>query len=300
MADNTQANITEAFGDFEEMELKYDLLRGIYSFGFEKPSTIQQRSIMPLIKGRDTIGQAQSGTGKTGAFTIGALQRIDENNLTTQVLILAPTRELAQQICSVATGLSQHLNVRCHTCIGGTAVNLDAEKLKQGQHLVVGTPGRVYDMIQKQYLNVMKLRMFVLDEADEMLSRGFKEQIYDIFKCLPKDIQVALFSATMPTEILNITSKFMISPVEILVKSEELTLEGIRQFYVYLDTDGYKLDTLMDLYETMTITQAIIYCNSRRRVDDLAQAMHKKDFTVSCMHSDLSQSDRDLIMREFR
>merc|ERR1712225_180972 len=142
--------------------------------------------------------------------------------------------------------------------------------------------------------------IFVLDEADEMLSRGFKDQIYDIFKALPPSVQVALFSATMPPDILDLTSKFMRDPIRILVKNDELTLEGIRQFYIAIDREDWKVDTLCDLYETLTITQAIIYCNTRRKVDMLYEELTKRDFTCSCMHADLDQKERELIMREFR
>merc|ERR1719454_2682187 len=166
--------------------------------------------------------------------------------------------------------------------------------------LIVGTPGRVTDMVQKRVLKVDDIALFVLDEADEMLSRGFKEQIHDIFKFLPPNVQVALFSATMAPEVLDLTSKFMRDPVRILVKNDELTLEGIRQFYIAIDREEWKVDTLSDLYETLTITQAIIYCNTRRKVNFLSDELQKRDFTVSCMHADLDQKERDLIMREFR
>merc|ERR1711959_600214 len=199
-----------------------------------------------------------------------------------------------------ALALGDYMKVRCHSCIGGTSVCEDIDKLKDGQHVVVGTPGRVYDMLSKRHFRLDNLQVFVLDEADEMLSRGFKDQIYDIFKCLPPNIQVCLFSATMPPEILDLTGKFMRDAVRILVKKDELTLEGIRQFYVAIEKEEWKLETLCDLYETLTITQAIIYCNTRRKVDYLAAEMAKRDFTISTMHADLDQKERDLIMREFR
>ena len=290
----------EAIESFDDLDLKEDLLRGIYSYGFEKPSAIQQRAIRPLIAGRDTIGQAQSGTGKTGAFAIGCLQRIDANVKACQALLLAPTRELAQQIMAVCMGLGQFMNLRCHACIGGTVVREDIEKLRSGVQLVVGTPGRVFDMAEKGHLRTDQLVVFVLDEADEMLGRGFKDQIYDVFQLLPATVQVALFSATLPDEVLKMTGKFMRNPVQILVKKAELTLEGIRQFYVAIDKAEWKFETLKDLYETLTITQAIIYCNTRKRVDELAEKMRACDHTVSCMHADLDQKERDLIMREFR
>jgi translation initiation factor 4A len=296
----TGAEEYPVFESFDDYDLDENLLRGIYSYGFEKPSAIQQRGIKPLLDGRDTIGQAQSGTGKTATFTIGCLQRIDFNVKACQALILAPTRELAQQIQKVALALGDYLKVKCHACIGGTSVRDDIDKLREGQHLVVGTPGRVYDMIGKRHLRVDDLITFVLDEADEMLSRGFKDQIYDIFKTLPPNVQVCLFSATMPPEILDLTTKFMRDAVRILVKKDELTLEGIRQFYVAIEKEEWKLDTLCDLYETLTITQAIIYCNTRRKVDFLADQLTKRDFTVSTMHAELDQKERDLVMREFR
>jgi len=296
----TGADEYPVFESFDDYDLRENLLRGIYSYGFEKPSAIQQRGIKPMLDGRDTIGQAQSGTGKTATFVIGCLQRIDISLHACQALILAPTRELANQIQKVALALGDYDRVKCHSCIGGTSVRDDIDKLREGQHLVVGTPGRVYDMVSKRNLRVDDLLSFILDEADEMLSRGFKDQIYDIFKCLPPNVQVCLFSATMAPEILDMTTKFMRDAVRILVKKDELTLEGIRQFYVAIEKEEWKLDTLCDLYETLTITQAIIYCNTRRKVDFLADQLGKRDFTISTMHAELDQKERDLVMREFR
>jgi translation initiation factor 4A len=214
--------------------------------------------------------------------------------------VLAPTRELAQQIVKVISSLGDFMDVKIHACVGGTAIREDVKTLQDGVHVVVGTPGRVFDMIQRRALNVEHVKLFVLDEADEMLSRGFKEQIYDIFKFMPETVQCTIFSATMPLEVLEVTSKFMRDPIRILVKKDELTLEGIRQFYIAIEQENWKLDTLCDLYETLTITQAIIYCNTRRKVDWLTEQMTTKDFTVSSMHGDMEQSERDLIMREFR
>jgi len=296
----TGADEYPVFESFDDYDLDENLLRGIYSYGFEKPSAIQQRGIKPILDGRDVIGQAQSGTGKTATFTIGVLSRIDFKKNYCQGLILAPTRELAQQIQKVALALGDYQSVRCHACIGGTSVRDDIDKLRSGQHLVVGTPGRVLDLVQKRNFIVDDLVTFVLDEADEMLSRGFKDQIYDIFKAMPPNVQVCLFSATMPPETLELTGKFMRNPARILVKKDELTLEGIRQFYVAIEKEEWKLDTLCDLYETLTITQAIIYCNTRRKVDHLTNELSKRDFTVSTMHADLDQKERELVMREFR
>jgi translation initiation factor 4A len=173
-------------------------------------------------------------------------------------------------------------------------------KLESGVQIIVGTPGRVFDMISRGALRVDVCKMFVLDEADEMLSRGFKDQIYEVFRFMPTTCQVVLLSATMPDEVLDVTSNFMRDPIRILVKRDEVTLEGIKQFYVSIMREEHKLDTLCDLYESVTITQAVIFCNTRRKVDWLTDKMHERDFTVSAMHGDMGQKERDVIMRQFR
>mmetsp|Transcript_93407 Transcript_93407/g.302378 ORF Transcript_93407/g.302378 Transcript_93407/m.302378 type:complete len:350 (+) Transcript_93407:148-1197(+) len=286
--------------DFDDMGLPDGLLRGIYAYGFERPSAIQQCAILPVAEGRDTIGQAQSGTGKTATFMIGALARVDFSRSSCQALVLAPTRELALQTQKVANALGYYLGLKCYACIGGTARRTDMTNLRVGQHVVCGTPGRVYDMIESGALGVACLQSIILDEADEMLSHGFKDQIYQIFKMLHPEVQVCLFSATLPPEILALSQNFMRDPVRILVKEAELTLEGINQFYIPLEREEWKLEVLMDLYEALTITQCIIYCNTQRKVDTLAHELKKRDFTVSVMHAGLDQEERQLVMREFR
>jgi translation initiation factor 4A len=300
MKQEFEGNYEEVVDNFDNMNLLEDLLRGVYAYGFEKPSAIQQRAIMPLVKGVDIIAQAQSGTGKTATFTIGILQRLDFSINECQALILAPTRELAQQIQKVVIALGDYLNAKCHACIGGTRVSDDITKLRAGVHIVVGTPGRVYDMLCRNVLRPDRIKLFVLDEADEMLSRGFKDQIYDIFQALPNRTQVGLFSATMPPEALEITQRFMNNPVRILVKRDELTLEGIKQFYIAVEREEWKLDTLCDLYDTLNITQAVIFCNTRRKVDYLTDKMRSRDHTVSSTHGDIGQGERDVILNEFR
>lgn len=286
---------------FDDMELNSGLLRGIYGYGFEKPSSIQQRAIVPCIKGHDVIAQAQSGTGKTATFAISLLQQVDPKAHGTQSLVLAPTRELAQQIIKVVMALGDYMDVRAHACIGGTNVRQEIARLTSDPpQVIVGTPGRVFDMMNRNAIDPNTIRMFVLDEADEMLSRGFKDQIYDIFRLLPGDMQVVLLSATMPEEVLDVTKRFMRNPITILVKRDELTLEGIRQFYVNVEKEDWKLDTLCELYDTLTITQAVIFVNTRRKVDWLTEGLRAKDFIVSCMHGDMEQKERNVIMSEFR
>uniref|UniRef100_A0A2K6K1I7 RNA helicase n=1 Tax=Rhinopithecus bieti TaxID=61621 RepID=A0A2K6K1I7_RHIBE len=259
-----ESNWNEIVDSFDDMNLSESLLRGIYAYGFEKPSAIQQRAILPCIKGYDVIAQAQSGTGKTATFAISILQQIKLDLKATQALVLAPTRELAQQIQKVVMALGDYMGASCHACIGGTNV--------------------LFDMLNRRYLSPKYIKMLVLDEADEMLSRGFKDQIYDIFQKLNSNTQVVLLSATMPSDVLEVTKKFMRDPIRILVKKEELTLEGICQFYINVEREEWKLDTLCDLYETLTITQPVIFINTRRKVDWLTEKMH----------------ERDVIMREFR
>lgn len=295
-----ESNWDKVCDSFDEMNLKEKLLRGIYAYGFERPSAIQQRAILPCITGHDVIAQAQSGTGKTATFSVSLLQQIDTTVNECQALVLAPTRELAHQIQKVVLSLGDYMEVQCHACIGGTNVRDDLRKLEQGVHVVVGTPGRVFDMINRRALRTDKIRIFVLDEADEMLSRGFKDQIYDVFKNLPPQVQVNLLSATMPDEVMEVTNQFMRDPITILVKKEELTLEGIKQFYVQVEREDWKLDTLCDLYDTLSVTQAVIFCNTRRKVDWLTEKMQQRDFTVSAMHGEMEQKERDVIMREFR
>ena len=247
----------EVIDNFDNMDLKENLLRGIYSLGFEKPSYIQQRGIKPIVEGRDIIAQSQSGTGKTATFSIGSLQLLDENQKETQILIIAPTRELALQIYNVVSDLSLHMDIT-HACIiGGTSIRDNIEILSKKPQIVIGTSGRLYDMIYKSRLYTKYIKLLVIDEADEMLSKGFEEQIKNIFKCLPNDIQVALFSATMSQGFFDITQNFMRNPVKILVKTDELTLEGIRQFYIDLERQEYKFETLIDIYSICTISQSI-------------------------------------------
>jgi len=295
-----ESNWDEVTDNFDDMNLKEELLRGVFAYGFEKPSAIQQRAILPVIKGHDVIAQAQSGTGKTATFSISILQSIDISIRKCQALVLSPTRELAQQIQKVVLALGDYMDCKCHACIGGTNVRDDMKILEAGVHVVVGTPGRVWDMINRRALNTEHIKMFVLDEADEMLSRGFKDQIYEVFQLLPPQTQVVLLSATMPPDVLEVTKNFMRDPIRILVKRDELTLEGIKQFYVSVEKEEWKLDTLCDLYETVTITQAIIFCNTRRKVDWLTEKMQSREFTVSAMHGEMTQAEREIIMREFR
>jgi translation initiation factor 4A len=295
----------------DKIDLKGNLLRGIYSFGFEIPSPIQKKAINPFInrfndKGKriDIIAQAQSGTGKTGAFTVSSLQIVDEEIKNTQVIILEPTHELAKQTYKVIgkDGLSHYMDIHCKLLIGGTSIEEDKKSLEETPpQIIVGTPGRIQDMLQRDYIKTEHLRLLILDEADEMLSSGFKEQVYRIFQFMPDDIQMGLFSATMPEELHELSSKFLDNNAsQILVKKEMLTLQGIAQFYINVQNDTQKYETLKDLYETLSMSQSIIYCNSTKRVDDLHEAMMNDEFPVEKIHGKMTSEERTSIDKRFK
>jgi len=298
---NFETNWKEKCESFEQMDLNENLLRGIYAYGWEKPSDIQQRAIPAVIAGHDVIAQAQSGRGKTGAFLIAALKRVQLDCKQCQCLIMAPTRELANQHYKVLYALGGYYeDLRVHKCVGGTRVRDDIIALTEGRQIVVGTPGRVSDMISRGALSAKVLEMLVLDEADEMMSIGFKEQIYGIFQYLPTDIQVNLFSATMPMDVLQLTRQFMRDPVRILVKNDELTLDGIQQYYIAVGEEKYKFATLVDLYENIAIQQAMIFVSTRRKAVWLQDQMRQRDFTTGCIHGAMTTPERQQIMKEFR
>jgi len=291
------------YESFDDMGLDDDILRGVYSNGFEKPSAIQSKGIVPIIKGHDCISQSQSGTGKTGTFTIGALQKVDLKKGEHQVIILSPTRELSYQIYNVITAFAKFTDINIETCIGGENLTECRNKLNNPErpvHVIVGTPGRITDFLQRGHINNKNLTTLILDEADECLSQGFKDQLYNIFQQLPEDIQVVLFSATMPPEMLELTEKFMRNPQKILVNKEELTLEGIKQFYIDCGDNRYKYDVLCDLYSAISISQCIIYVNSRRQLEWLYHRLTENNFSVSYIHGQMTTQERYEFMREFR
>jgi translation initiation factor 4A len=294
--------MSDEIESWDELNVPIDLLRGVYAYGFEKPSNIQAKACVPIIEGKDVIAQAQSGTGKTGAFSVGAIGRVNLETNTTQVLILSPTRELAKQSTDVINGIGIMMKgLRIYTMVGGGQPENDITELKFNcPHVIVGTPGRVFDMFRKNFINGSDIKLIVLDEADEMFSAGFKEQIFDIFQFLNKDVQVALFSATLPSHITAITNKIMRDPVKIIVQSEQLALDGISQFYVAIQDDKQKFSTLQDLFTRLTISQCIIYCNSVNRVVDLYEAMKGEGFPVCCIHSNMDKEERNESFTQFK
>lgn len=299
---NTTESTIETFSKWDELDIDPKILRGIYSYGFEVPSPIQSKSIISICNGKDIIAQAQSGTGKTASFTIGTLSRINVEYNYTQAIILAPTRELATQITDVIRSISCMMtDIRIKTIVGGTSIIDDWDDIRHNPpHVIVGCPGRVYDMIRRKYIDGRKIKILVMDEADEMLSKGFLDQIKNIILTMDSNTQIALFSATLPPNICEITDKFMRNPINIIVKAESLTLEGIKQFYIAVHDDYEKYLTLKDIYHLTSVSQCIIYCNSVNRVIKLYDSMKDDNFPVSCIHSNMDKNERQMAFDEFK
>lgn len=287
--------------NFEEMNLKENLLRGIFAYGFEKPSKIQSKAIVPITSGIDIIAQSQSGTGKTGTFVISALQTIDNNVNGVQAIIVSNTRELAFQIKDVCSDIGQYLNIKSVICVGGTSIHQCKDEIdSRNPIIVIGTPGRINDMIGRGYLRTRTIKILVVDEADEMLSECFQNQIRAIIQSIPFSCQICLFSATMPKEIIDLTKKFLKNPKQILVKREELTLKGIKQFYIHAERERWKFDILRDIYGQVSIGQSMLYVNTKQRASWLQKNLEFHKFTVSMIHSGMSTQERKQIMKEFR
>jgi len=302
MSENNKDNDNYAINSWEDLSINPLLLRGIYAYGFESPSPIQKKSILPILKGKDVIAQAQSGTGKTACFAISSIELIDTTLQNTQAIIMSPTRELSSQIKNVVDALAINIiNFKSQLLVGGTYTENDITTLKQDSpHIIIGCPGRIYDILRRKHINLELVKLLILDEADEMLSSGFKEQVYNIFDLLPNNIQKALFSASMPPTINELISKFVTNPIKIIVKSEQLTLEGIKQYFVSLENDAMKYETLKDLFSTFSVAQCIIYCNSVSRVSDLYEAMNNDGYPVCLIHSNLDKSTRQSNYDDFR
>ena len=286
---------------FDEMELDANLVRGIYSYGFEQPSRIQQLAIMPMKGRNDILAQSQSGTGKTGAFTIGALSTVDTSVKTTQVLVICPTRELSQQIEHVAQSIGTYMNLKVLSATGGNQIRNDIYALKRGVHFVVGTPGRIFDLIGRRELCLDHIAYLIMDEADQMLEDLFLEQIKMILNSnFPNTTKLALFSATMPETMLTIAEKYLQNPVRIRIPNDDVTLEGIKQYYVNIEHEEWKLPTLLDIYQIITVNQAIIYVNKRLKAEWLVKQLSNSGFTIEYIHGDMEVEERRRHMDQFR
>jgi len=284
---------------FDAFDLNDKLLRGIYSYGFENPSDIQTKALPIINSKRDLIAQAQSGTGKTGAFTIGALNLLDCELKKTQVLILNPTYELVNQNYDVLKALSQYMDCSIMKVVGKTSVEECKRDLQKEPQIIVGTPGRVLDMISKRYLYTNDIKLFILDEADEMLSGGFRENIYNIIQYISKDTQICLFSATKNDETLELCEKFLNNPETILVENQNVTLEGIKQFKVVIKEE-WKYDTLVDIYDLLNVSQCIIYINYKNKLMNIYDELIKNNYPVDFIHGEITKDERESKLLDFK
>jgi translation initiation factor 4A len=289
------------YSSFDDMDLPETLLRGVYGYGFERPSAIQTKGIVPIREGRDILAQAQSGTGKTGTFTIGSLCRVDPELKRVQVLVLVPVRELANQIYDVVKGISNHMGISVHVATGGPPLKDDIRAIERGTQFLIGTPGRIFDLMNRNVLQRDQIRVLIFDEADQMLEDRFKEQVMCILqKGFPKETQVALFSATMDEDVISVANQILQNPVRILIKAEDVPLDGIKQYFVELEKDEWKYEVLCDLYQQLTINQALIYCNKRQRAEWLAEKMSGQGFPLSFIHGEMDVEERKRRMADFR
>jgi len=301
MSELEQTTTVKVYETFDEMGLSDTLTRGIYNYGFELPSKIQQLAIVPMSQQNDILAQSQSGTGKTGAFTIGALSTVDSNLKAPQVLVMCPTRELSQQTERVAQAIGSYMHLKVLSATGGNQIRADITALKNGAQFIVGTPGRIFDLICRGELSVEHIRYVILDEADQMLEDLFADQIRSILNSkFPSTTRLALFSATMPKNVLEIAENYLSNPVRILLPPDEVTLEGIKQFYVQLEREDWKLPVLLDLYQQITVNQAIIYVNKRQKAEWLAKQLSSHGFTLEFIHGEMEVAERKKRMEDFR
>ena len=302
MADDvlTPSDDVKLYKEFDEMNLPENLLRGVYAYGFEKPSAIQEKGIVPIAEGRDVLAQAQSGTGKTGTFVIGSLARVDEAIKKPQVLVLVHVRELAQQIEKVARALGDFMKLQVLCAVGGNPLRDDIPQLEGGAQFIVGTPGRVFDLVNRNVLDRSEIRVLIMDEADQMLEDLFYKQVMCILeKGFPEKTRVALFSATMPEQVVEVANKILNDPVRVLIKPAAVRLEGIQQFFVPLDREDHKFECICDLYKNLNISQAVIFCNKRQKAEMLAERMTAQGYPVTCLHGELEKPERTRRMKQF-
>jgi len=298
---NESTTEIKEYTSFDDMGLPDTLLRGIFAHGFEKPSKIQQKGIVPIAQGFDLLAQAQSGTGKTGTFTIGSLVRVDPAVKAVQVLCLVPTRELAQQIEVVASALGSFLGIKTYAAMGKTPVREDIRALDRGVQFLVGTPGRIYDLMNRRSFSTEHIKVIVVDEADQMLEDRFREQLQCILALgFPSTARCALFSATMNEEVVAFANKLLDNPVRILIPPEQVNLDGIKQYALALDREDWKFEVLLDLYKNLNIAQALIYVNKRQKAEWLSDKMTAAGFPITCIHGDMEPRDRMERMVDFR
>lgn len=285
--------------NFDSLNLNEDLLKGVYLHGFTQPSKIQIKGISSINTGKDCILQSQSGTGKTATYLLGVMNRLEPTENYCQGIIITPTRELADQVYTVAGNLLKYTNYKVAKCVGGTDVNQNRTDIKNSA-LIIGTLGRIYHMITEKKINIHKIKFMVLDEADELLSDGISEKLQNLIDKAPSGIQIVLISATMSVNVFNASKKFTHDPIKVLLKNNEVIVDLISQFYLDVETEELKFDTLLDLYNLVSTSQAIIFCNTIRKVEWLEQNLKQNNFPITVIHSNMNQTERDTVVKDFR
>ena len=286
--------------NFKEFNLSEELMRALSDMGFEEATPIQTKSIPAILEGKDVMGQAHTGTGKTCAFGIPAIEKIDDESQDIQVLVLCPTRELAIQSAEELKNVSKYKKkVLVQPVYGGQPIDRQIMALKKRPQIIIGTPGRVMDHLRRHTLKLENLKMIVLDEADEMLNMGFREDIDTILKKVPEEVQTVLFSATMSRDILEITSKYQKEPVHIKIAHKEITVPSIEQYYLEVNPSN-KLEVLSRLIDVHNVKLCLVFCNTKRMVDELASSLQGRGYSAEALHGDMRQEYRDKVMAQFR
>ena len=284
---------------FKDLNLSRNIQKAIEHLGFEEPTPIQAAAIPYIREGRDVIGQAQTGTGKTAAYGIPAIEMVNPGSKKVQVIVLCPTRELANQVAGELNNLSRFKETRILPVYGGQPISRQIKALKKGVHIVIGTPGRVMDHIERRTLRLDNVEMLVLDEADEMLDMGFREDIEFILGNTPEDRQTVMFSATMPKPILKLTKKYLNNPQLIKTVHKEMTVPQVEQFYLEVKSKA-KSEVLCRLIDVYDVKSSLVFCNTKKGVDQLVETLKTRGYLVEGMHGDMRQSQRETVMSGFR
>ena len=285
--------------NFETLNLNEDLLKGVYLYGFTKPSKIQITGIKSINTGKDCILQSQSGTGKTATYLLGVLNKIDDSEMRCQGIILTPTHELSEQVYAVAIELAKFTKINVVKCIGGTSILEARDSLKIAQ-LIIGTVGRVSHMITEKRINSYSIKFIVLDEADVMLEEGLSDKLKLIYEKAPDNIQGVMISATMSPNVMSVSKRLLHDPIKVLLKNSEIAVDLISQFFVNVESEDLKFDTLLDLYSIMSTSQAIIFANTIKKVDWLKENLEKENFEITYVHGKMTSKEREDIVKEFR
>jgi ATP-dependent RNA helicase DeaD len=284
---------------FEDLPLSMEVLKSIKDLGFDTLFPIQAQAIKPLLEGKDVIGQAQTGTGKTAAFGVPMVERLDPQVRKVQGLILAPTRELAVQVARNMSLFAKYAKLKVLAVYGGASIERQIRELQSGAQIVVGTPGRVIDLIERRVLNLAQVKVVVLDEADRMLDMGFIEDINFILSKAPTDRQTSLFSATIDQTVMSVCNRYMRNPVKVLVSKDEIGLTQMKQYYTLVNQHG-KFETLLDVLKEKRVEKAIIFCRTRRETSKVAERLYRKGYNAEAIHAGFTQAQRERVINAFR